>query len=126
MRGGISRTFTDRLRRLLQGGLPTDRLYAEWWLRSQRVARRLSGQEGVAEEVAGRVEVPAEIYEWKRDPEQGSFALALQTRTREALMEAFGRGLAAIGFERDGAGNGSYLLGKATGLDRAVETDGRI
>lgn len=108
----------------LQGGLPTDRLYAEWWLRSERVARRLSGEEAIAEEVAGRVEVGAEIYAWKRDPEQAEAALALQTRTREALMDAFGHGLAAIGFERDGAGNGSYLLGQATGLDRAGATGG--
>src|SRR6185437_7078816 len=28
----------------LQGGLPTDRLYAEWWLRSPRVTGLLSGE----------------------------------------------------------------------------------
>ncbi len=105
----------------LQGGLPTDRLYAEWWLQSEWVSRRLHGGEsrGAGEvSVVERVEVPAEVYRWKEDPGQRQQALALQSRNRAALQGAFDRGLAAIGYERDAAGNGSFLLGRAVELER--------
>ncbi len=103
----------------LQGGLPTDRLYAEWWLRSERVSKRLA--EGVDEnaqdaEVVERVHVPAGVDRWKADPQQRQRALDLQMRNREAFQSAFGRGLAAIGYERDAAGDGSFLLGLPTGI----------
>jgi predicted GNAT superfamily acetyltransferase len=94
----------------LQGGLPTDRLYAEWWLRSDRVAGTLRG-EAQAIEVTERITVPHAIYQWKQDAQQRSLALALQSSNREALQSAFQRGLAVVGYERDAQGNGSFLLG---------------
>jgi predicted GNAT superfamily acetyltransferase len=94
----------------LQGGLPTDRLYAEWWLRSDRVAGMLRG-EAPPVEVIERVTVPHTIYQWKQDAQQRSLARALQSSNREALESAFRRGLAVIGYERDAQGNGSFLLG---------------
>jgi predicted GNAT superfamily acetyltransferase len=94
----------------LQGGLPTDRLYAEWWLRSDRVANLLRGEPQPAQ-IVERVTVPHTIYQWKQDPQQRSLARTLQSNNREALESAFHRGLAVIGYERDAQGNGSYLLG---------------
>jgi predicted GNAT superfamily acetyltransferase len=94
----------------LQGGLPTDRLYAEWWLRSDRVANLLRG-EPQPEQIVERITVPHTIYQWKQDPEQRSLARTLQSNNREALESAFHRGLAVIGYDRDAQGNGSYLLG---------------
>jgi predicted GNAT superfamily acetyltransferase len=94
----------------LQGGLPTDRLYAEWWLRSDRVANTLRG-EAQPIQVIERVTVPHTIYQWKQDAQQRSLAQALQTSNREALESAFRRGLAVIGYERDAQGNGTFLLG---------------
>jgi predicted GNAT superfamily acetyltransferase len=94
----------------LQGGLPTDRLYAEWWLRSDRVASILRG-EAQPIEVIERVTVPHTIYQWKQDAQQRSLALAVQSNNREALESAFRRGLAVIGYERDVEGNGTFLLG---------------
>jgi len=94
----------------LQGGLPTDRLYAEWWLRSSRVEHILSGREeriGASE----RITIPHSIYQWKQDPKQRDRARALQSGNREALEAAFHRGLSVIDFERDTEGNGSFLLG---------------
>ena len=92
----------------LQGGLPTDRLYAEWWLRSAHVERALRG-EALVSQSAERIRVPAAIYGWKRgaDPLAGE----TQTEVRERLLRAFGEGLAAVGYERDAAGNGSYVMG---------------
>jgi predicted GNAT superfamily acetyltransferase len=98
----------------LQGGLPTDRLYAEWWLRSSRVKGILRG-EAQPIEVFERVTVPHTIYQWKQDPQQRSLARALQTSNREALESAFHRGLAVVGYERDPQGNGSFLLGQWEG-----------
>jgi predicted GNAT superfamily acetyltransferase len=94
----------------LQGGLPTDRLYAEWWLRSPRVASVLQG-ETQPTPILERVIVPQAIYQWKQDVEQRGLAQALQISIRDALQSAFHRGLAVVGYERDADGNGCYLLG---------------
>ena len=104
----------------LQGGLPTDRLVAEWWLRSDRVLRAVEDQsERKAEnfEIVERVDVAAEVYEWKRNPDRRKLAEELQTRNREKLQSAFDRGLAVIGFDRAPNGDGSYLLGSLSGLE---------
>jgi predicted GNAT superfamily acetyltransferase len=94
----------------LQGGLPTDRLYAEWWLRSRHVTDLLSGKPQPRETLE-RVTVPHTIYQWKQDPQQRGLAGALQSENRNALESAFKRGLAVVGYERDPQGNGSFLLG---------------
>ena len=91
----------------LQGGLPTDRLYAEWWIRSAHVEEVLRG-EVAAVHSERRVTVPKEIYTWKREGSAG--ARETQTRVREELLAGFAKGLAAVGYERDEGGNGSYLL----------------
>jgi predicted GNAT superfamily acetyltransferase len=94
----------------LQGGLPTDRLYAEWWLKSPRVLKTLRG-EMHSDEIVERITVPHTIYQWKQDPQQRSLAQQLQTANREALQSAFDRGLSVLGYERDAEGNGTFLLG---------------
>jgi predicted GNAT superfamily acetyltransferase len=94
----------------LQGGLPTDRLYAEWWLRSPRVTKILGG-EAPEVRVVEYVTVPHTIYEWKQDPQKRSLAQQVQAANREALQSAFERGLSVVGYERDPEGNGRFLLG---------------
>jgi len=94
----------------LQGGLPTDRLYAEWWLNSPRVAAVLRG-DPIPVEVVERVTVSHAIYQWKQDAQQRGLAQALQTRNREALQAAFARGLAVVGYELNAEGDGCFLLG---------------
>src|SRR5438445_6164727 len=49
----------------LQGGLPTDRLVAEWWLDSRRVHAVLAGHAPAAK-IEGEIAVPASIYERKK------------------------------------------------------------
>lgn len=95
----------------LQGGLPTDRLYAEWWLNSPRVNDLLSG-EARRLQILKRITVPHAIYQWKRDMEKRSFAQDIQSQIREALQAAFHRELSVIGYERDPEGNGTFLLGQ--------------
>jgi predicted GNAT superfamily acetyltransferase len=100
----------------LQGGLPTDRVYAEWWLRSKRVERALSAESksggSPSFEVAERVDVPSEIYAWKASPPDRSAAREVQARNAEALESAFGRGLAVLGYQRNQRGDGQFLLGR--------------
>jgi predicted GNAT superfamily acetyltransferase len=96
----------------LQGFLPTDRLVAEWWLRSQRVETYLKGGQKPAFQTARRISVPAEIYEWKAGEASRGRAAEVQARNREQFLKAFGEGLSVLGYERDGDGNGTFLLGR--------------
>ena len=94
----------------LQGGLPTDRLYAEWWLKSPRVVAALNGEPSTRR-IDQRIVVPRSIYEWKEDPEQRPKAQHIQSENRTAFGEAFQRNMAVVGYEKDDQGNGSFLLG---------------
>jgi predicted GNAT superfamily acetyltransferase len=104
----------------LQGGLPTDRLYAEWWLRSPRVEAALRG-ETLPTIVVERVLVPKAIAEWKCTSHLRDQAKTLQTANRIALQSAFERNLAAVGYERDAEGNGIFLLGEVDKASIAME-----
>jgi predicted GNAT superfamily acetyltransferase len=99
----------------LQGGLPTDRVYAEWWLRSPRVERAIAGKPVVEGPVVERVGVPAAIYEWKASEEHRGTALTVQRHTAQALESAFEQGLTVIGYESSEFGDGSFLLGRWDG-----------
>src|SRR5947207_4174252 len=46
----------------LQGGLPSDRLIAEWWLNSRRVERLLAEGKNPAAKAVTSISVPAQIY----------------------------------------------------------------
>jgi predicted GNAT superfamily acetyltransferase len=96
----------------LQGGLPTDRLVAEWWLKSKRVEALLATGVKPSFEVLEAIFVPAQIYDWKSKPETRARAQVLQDRNRQAFLKAFAAGLAALGYERDPEGNGRFLLGR--------------
>ncbi len=95
----------------LQGGLPTDRLVAEWWLKSKRVESILKGKKSEFKRVKS-VSIPAQIYEWKAAPASRERAKEVQDRTRDELLKAFADDLAVLGYERDKKGNGKFLLGK--------------
>ena len=96
----------------LQGGLPTDRLIAEWWLKSKRVESLLNGGKLPAIHPVTRISVPAPIYEWKASPETRDRARDVQESNREQFLKAFDDGLAVLGYERDPEGNGKFLLGR--------------
>jgi predicted GNAT superfamily acetyltransferase len=94
----------------LHGGLPTDRIYAEWWLKSERVTRILAG-EPLAIHATEHVDVPAEISAWKAADETRDKAREVQSANAAALESAFARGLSVIGYERNAHGDGRFLLG---------------
>jgi predicted GNAT superfamily acetyltransferase len=95
----------------LQGGLPTDRLVAEWWLKSKRVESIVKGRKAPFESVKS-IPIPAQVYEWKAKPATREKAKEIQDRNRDKFLKAFANGLAALGYERDDHGNGKFLLGK--------------
>lgn len=95
----------------LQGGLPSDRLVAEWWMKSDRVTRLLSGKGLPQFPHHSSVEVPAQVYEWKASAATRPRALDVQNRNREQLSRAFREGSSVLGYDRDDNGNGRFLLG---------------
>ncbi len=96
----------------LQGGLPSDRLVAEWWLKSKRVENLLRTRRLPHFAVEREIHVPAAISEWKSRDSLRSKAAAVQMRNQEMFLRAFGEGLAVLGFQRDEEGNGAFLLGR--------------
>ena len=98
----------------LQGGLPTDRLVAEWYLDSDRVREALEGQDPATQKIEERIQLPAAIYQWKASPQDRERALALQSENRKKFQDSFARGLAVVAFNRDPQGNGVFELGHWT------------
>jgi predicted GNAT superfamily acetyltransferase len=96
----------------LQGGLPTDRLVAEWWMKSYRVQAILANTPRPSFECRADIAVPAEIYQWKSAAATRAQALAVQQRNREHFRRAFSDGLSVLGYERDERGDGRFLLGE--------------
>jgi predicted GNAT superfamily acetyltransferase len=96
----------------LQGGLPTDRLIAEWWLKSNRVETLLRNGSKPSFTPARTIAVPAQVYDWKATPSTRSQAKEVQDRNRAEFLEAFAEGLAVLGYKRDQDGSGKFLLGK--------------
>lgn len=94
----------------LQGGLPTDRLVAEWWLRSKRVENLLAGGDPPPFEVAAKIAIPGEIQAWKQSSATRDRALSVQREVGRQFSAAFDRGLAAVGYACDREGNGEFLL----------------
>ncbi len=91
----------------LHAGLPTDRLVAEWWVRSQRVEDMLAGKRKVVSRDCERIAIPANIREICRDEPQR--ATRIQTNMREMFLEHIAEGRVAVGFELNKE-QGTYLL----------------
>jgi predicted GNAT superfamily acetyltransferase len=96
----------------LQGGLPTDRLVAEWWLRSRRVESVLETGKHPPVNAEVRVGIPAQIYDWKANPDTRQLAMNIQALSREVFLKSFADGLSCLGYERDQHGAGQFLLGR--------------
>jgi predicted GNAT superfamily acetyltransferase len=108
----------------LQGGLPTDRLVAEWELDSPRVEAALKGRQTEAREIEARIQVPAAISAWRASEAERERALAVQTEIRKKLQAAFSHGFAVVNFTRDAEGNGIYELGPFIQSDVNLESQG--
>ena len=91
----------------LHGDLPTDRLIAEWWLQSPRVAAAGMERPFDGGRIEARISVPADIAEKRRgDP---ATAREIQADIGEQFSKYFGKGLAVTSFEKND-NEGAYLL----------------
>jgi predicted GNAT superfamily acetyltransferase len=95
----------------LQGGLPTDRLIAEWWLKSRRVESLLRSGAKPTLTTTRTISVPAQVYAWKASAETRGRAKEVQDRNRTEFLQAFSEGQTVLGYERDAEGNGKFLIG---------------
>lgn len=108
----------------LQGGLPTDRLVAEWELDSPRVEAALGGRPEASYAVEDRITVPAAIYQWKASEGGRELALAVQLENRRKFQQAFSQGLTVVGFSLDGQENGIFELGSLTRAEGGLKNQG--
>lgn len=95
----------------LQGGLPSDRFVAEWWINSDRVQQILQEGKRPVVDVKYWLDVPAEVAAWKASDSDRHKALEVQSRNREAILKAFADGFAVIAYECDANQNGRIGLG---------------
>jgi predicted GNAT superfamily acetyltransferase len=93
----------------LQGGLPSDRLVAEWWIKSARARRALRGKpvRPAARQPAAKIAIPGEVEALRTS--RPAKARAIQRAVRDEFRKYFARRLAVTGFEFDGP-SGRYLL----------------
>jgi predicted GNAT superfamily acetyltransferase len=122
--GAVVRRYTSNFYGVsssrLQGGLPTDRLHAEWWMQSERVEAILSGasaakpnvEQANPNKIQETITVPHQMGKWKSSEEDQPRARAVQAENRQRFEEAFARGLAVIDFNVDAEGNGIFGLGQ--------------
>jgi predicted GNAT superfamily acetyltransferase len=93
----------------LHGGLPTDRLVAEWWVNSERATAVAAGKPMDRPAVEARIEFPANVAVLRR--EDSRRARQIQETAGNRFQQYFQEGLAVIGFERT-EHTGTYLLGR--------------
>ena len=93
----------------LQGGLPTDRLLAEWELEVARTRLAVQRRLPAAEPIAARIQLPPALAAAKARGAQAD-AQQMQTALREELQRAFAQGLELCGFRPSGDDGGAYLL----------------
>lgn len=108
----------------LQGGLPTDRLMAQWHLDSARVKAILEGRQATSCIIEEQITVPASIYDWKASEEGRKHALAVQLENREKFRRAFSKGLAVLGYLKDANGNGVFQLGPQNQANSGLSLQG--
>jgi predicted GNAT superfamily acetyltransferase len=110
--GAVAREFLPNVYGIttspLHGGMPTDRLMAQWWLRSPRVEERVAGAAPrKPSSRAARIVVPRNIGELKEtNPEE---AIRVQASVRQQFLEWLGRGYILTGIELDEKA-GTYIL----------------
>ncbi len=92
----------------LHGGLPTDRLVAEWRIDTPRVEAIVAGKACQRPLVEARVSVPSNIGHIRAA--EPARARAVQRAIGEQFQANFARGLAVIGFERSPEA-GTYVIG---------------
>ena len=110
----------------LQGFLPTDRLVAEWWMRSN--AWKPCCRRAICRDFKqkSQIAVPDEdlCLESRRRNSVPKRAAEVQSRNRELFLDAFAKGLACLGYGRDDHGAASSCWDAGTKIGRTERPDG--
>jgi predicted GNAT superfamily acetyltransferase len=93
----------------LHGGLPTDRLIAEWHVNSPRVQAVIDRGESLEKHTEAAIEVPLQIDEWRRN--DVAKAKQAQDQIRARFQQLLGAGLTVVGYRRSSEG-GAFDLGR--------------
>ena len=93
----------------LHGGLPTDRLVAEWHVTSERVERTIEGPPLESPAIAATIEIPSEIAELRETEVEK--AREIQTRVREEFQQHLAEKLTVVGYQASSTA-GIYQLAK--------------
>jgi predicted GNAT superfamily acetyltransferase len=94
--------YGERHHTAFDAGIGSDRVFAEWWVRSPSVERALAGGSPEATGLTGGIEIPADINAIKRRDHHE--ALLWRLRTRQRFQSHLSRGLVAVALhhkERD-------------------------
>jgi predicted GNAT superfamily acetyltransferase len=110
--GGVVRNYLvnyygNQSTSALHHGLDTDRLFVEWWVKSEGVGGALAGRGRSSNPVAA-VEVPRHIEEIKKRDLAG--ARGWQLKIRSEFQNHLAEGLYCAGFAADSAGGNSRYL----------------
>jgi predicted GNAT superfamily acetyltransferase len=110
--GAIARRYVHnqygRTSSHLHGGLPTDRLIAEWWIGSPHVEAVANQRPVERPAIEARIEIPANISTLVK--EDAESARQIQTSVGEQFDAYFRRGLSVVGIEKN-HDSSLYLLG---------------
>jgi predicted GNAT superfamily acetyltransferase len=95
----------------LQGGLPTDRCTAEWWIATEWVASAIERRERTRPPSVARIAIPLDIARLKKEDPHA--ARTIQADASAQFLANFEKGLAVVGFEQSETA-GTYLFGEWT------------
>lgn len=100
--------YSEGLSAVFDSDVPSDRIFAEWWLSSPHVESVLAGKRPYVEDPSESVLIPEDINKVRsRSVEEH---LKWRIRVREDFQSALAGGLIVRGFER-ADGTSRYLLG---------------
>jgi len=123
--GAVVRRYTPDFYGLstspLHGALPTDRLHAEWWLKSERVLALMAEQDMPDCSIEETITVTYET-EQTGDTLQPLPALALELllEVRRQFLAAFSSGFTVLRFQKMSGGSACYGLGRWDESDAIV------
>ena len=100
--------YSEGLSTVFDSAVPTDRIFAEWWVSSPHVKSVLAGNRPHVDGGADSVLIPEDINRVRAESIEEH--LKWRLRVREAFRDKLAGGLIVRGFER-GGGTSRYLLG---------------
>jgi predicted GNAT superfamily acetyltransferase len=100
--------YGEEHRTAFDAGIGSDRVFAEWWVRSPKVERALAGLAHEAGALAERVEIPADLNAIKRR-DQGD-ALLWRLRVRARFQSLLSRGLVAMSLQHEQGSETSHYV----------------